>query len=301
MITLIGAFDGCLCLNVNMLYTFTSRNQSNLSPNSFFMKVLANKLFLVVVLLVSVSAYITSCTNKDVEVPPPASNDYVYPRGVAVLKPGTMTVGDTSMWKLDKAHSNVMWSTNYLGAAGLLTGRFNQFGVHDVNAAKQLAYAVTGQPLKDSSWAFDEAHPENSYFNGYVQINQSNTGEPGRDGGCFLSTMGTTAIVAGTQNLTEANIARIKTTKIEFDPYSADYLVTANLIWKGPGAALVTKSIVGKLKFVPPSVIGAGTATTYKVFGLQFKFQFNCRDFSVASTNVADIINVECNMNFNNK
>ena len=73
----------------------------------------------------------------------------------------------------------------------MLTGRFNQFGVHNVTDAEMTDYVTTGQPLLDTSWAFYENEPSKTYLNGYVQINQSNTGEPGRDAGCNVSGMGT--------------------------------------------------------------------------------------------------------------
>ena len=130
-------------------------------------------------------------------------------------------------------------------------------------------------------------------------MNQSNTGEPGRDAGCNVSGLGTTAIVAGTQNLTVTNLAKIKSTKIELDPGSNGYIVTLDLIWQGKAAAPVTKSLVGKLSYVPVSTIA--TATPYKVFGLKLTFQFNCRDFGITSTSIGDKIDIECNMNFNNK
>jgi polyisoprenoid-binding protein YceI len=212
-----------------------------------------------------------------------------------------MVVGDTTQWKLDKAHSSVLWSTNYVGAAGLLTGRFNQFGMHDVTDAKMLNYVIAGQPLMDSSWAFYENDPSKTYFSGYVQINTSNTGEPARDAGCNISGMGTTAIVAGTQNLTVTNLAKIKTTEVKFDPLSADYIVTLNLTWQGKLAAPLTKSIVGRLKYIPKARVQFGTSAAYNVFGLQLTFQFNCRDFGIVSTSISDKIEIECNMNFNNK
>jgi hypothetical protein len=179
----------------------------------------------------------------------------------------------------------------------LLTGRFNQFGIHDVTDAKMLNYVATGQPLKDSSWAFYENEPAKSFLTGYVQINTSNTGEPGRDAGCNIGALGTVAIVAGTQNLTLTNLAKIKTTEIKFDPLSNEYIVTLNLTWQGKLTAPLTKSIVGKLKYIPKATVNA----TYDVFGLQLKFQFNCRDFGIASTSISDKIDIECNMNFNNK
>ncbi|MEO8172880.1 MAG: hypothetical protein ABI581_07345, partial [Sediminibacterium sp.] len=198
-------------------------------------------------------------------------------------------------------HCSVLWQGNYLGAAGLLTGRFNQFGMHNVVTSEMISYATTGQPVKDTSWAFYENDPAKTFFSGYVQTNTSNTGEPGRDGGCNLSSMGTTAVVAGTQNLAVTNVATIKTTKVEFDPLSADYIVTLQFTWKGALAAPLTQTLVGKLKYISQSTVGAGTTSAYGVFGLQLKFQFNIRDFGVVSTSISDKVDIECNMNFNNK
>jgi polyisoprenoid-binding protein YceI len=170
--------------------------------------------------------------------------------------------------------------------------------MHDVLDAEMVNYTTTGQPLKDSSWAFYENDPSKTYFNGYVQINTSNTGEPGRDAGCNISNLGTTAIVSGTQNLTVTNLAKIKSTKVEFDPSSNGYIVTLNLTWQGKLAQPLTKSIVGKLKYVPRAT---PTGATYDVFGLQLTFQFNKADFGIISTSIGNSIDIECNMNFNNK
>jgi len=266
------------------------------------MKLLNNKSLLALIALVSILGYIASCTRSDsLIVPLQISKPFTASRGTNVLLPGTMTAGDTTQWKLDKVHSSTLWSTNYVGASGLLTGRFNQFGMHDVTDAKMLNYTATGQPLPDTSWAFYENDPSKTYFNGYVQINTSNTGEPGRDAGCNISGMGTVAIVSGTQNLTVTNIARLKTIKVEFDPASNGYIVTLNLTWQGKLAAPLTKSIVGKLTYVPKSRVQFGTGAAYSVFGLQLKFQFNCRDFGITSTSISDKIDIECNMNFHNK
>ncbi|MHB1279546.1 MAG: hypothetical protein ACYC1Q_14250, partial [Bacteroidia bacterium] len=160
-------------------------------------------------------------------------------------------------------------------------------------------YKVAGKPLNYYSWSFYENDPSKTFFNGYVQINTSNTGEPGRDSGCNISGLGTVKIVPGTQNLTQTNIALIKTTKVEFDPLSADYIVTMNLTWQGKMPAPVTKSIVGRLKYIKKSKIVS--ASPYDVFGLQLSFQFNCRDFGITSTSISDKLEIECNMNFNNK
>ena len=265
------------------------------------MKLLSNKLLMIVLIFLSGYGYIVSCKKENIIPPPPASTTPVISRGTNIHLPGNMTSGNAEEWKFDKTHSSVLWSTNYVGAAGLLTGRFNQFGVHDVADAEMTSYVITGQPLKDSSWAFYENEPAKIYFNGYVQINTSNTGEPGRDAGCNIAGMGTTAIEAGTQNLTITNLAKIKTTEVTFDPLSNDYIVKLNLTWQGKLTAPLTKAIVGKLKYIPKASVQFGTATGYNVFGLQLKFQFNCRDFGMTSTSISDKIDIEVNINLNNK
>jgi len=113
--------------------------------------------------------------------------------------------------------------------------------------------------------------------------------------------MGTVAIVTGTQNLTYPNLAKIKITELKFDPASNGYIVTINLTYQGKLATPLTKSIIGTLKYIPKATVQFGTAAAYDVFGLQLKFQFNCRDFGIVSTSIADKIEIECNMNFNNK
>lgn len=264
------------------------------------MKLLSNKTLMILLLFISGYGYIVSCTrDNSLIVPIELTQPFVPNRGNAIHLPGNMTTGNPSEWKFDKSHSSVLWSTNYVGASGLLTGRFNQFGLHDVTTAKMQNYTTTGQPLLDSSWAFYESDPSKTYINGYVQINTSNTGEPGRDAGCNISGLGTTAIVSGTQNLTVTNLAKIKSTKVELDPNSNGYIVTLDFTWQGKLAAPLTKSIVGKLSYIPKATIA--TATPYDVFGLQLKFQFNCRDFGITSTSIADKIDIECNINFHNK
>ena len=261
------------------------------------MKNVNNKVKLLLVFFLGSMGYIVSCTHDNSFPPPPASTAVVITHGTNIHLPGNLTAGNVNEWKLDKTHSSTLWSTNYVGAAGLLTGRFNQFGMHDVTPALMINYPTTGQPLKDSSWAFYENEPAKTYFSGYVQINTSNTGEPGRDAGCNVAGMGTTAIVPGTQNLTVTNLAKIKSTEVKFDPLSSEYIVTLTMTWQGKLTAPLTKTLVGKLKYIPKANVNA----TYDVFGLQLKFQFNCRDFGITSTSISDKIDIECNMNFNNK
>jgi len=264
------------------------------------MKLLKNKMLMAFLVIISGYGYIASCTHKDQVLPAVASGTTVYTRGNAVLLPGTMTAGDTTQWKLDQVHSSVLWSGDYLGAAGLLTGRFNSFGIANVTAAQMIQYGVSGQPLLDSSWAFYESDPTKTFFNGYVQINTSNTGEPARDSGCNISALGTVKIISGMQNLDVNNIAQIQTTNVAFDPASSGYIVTFNLTWQGGLTAPKTESIVGKLSYVPKNSVTEGTST-YSVFGLQLTFQFNKSDFGITSTNIGDNISIQVNVNFNNK
>lgn len=125
-----------------------------------------------------------------------------------------------------------------------------------------------------------------------------NTGEPARDGGCLVTTLATTAIVPGTQNLTVGNVALIKTTSVALDPAGNDYIVTFNFTWKGGLAAPLTESITGKLTYVPEAVVPAGT---YSDFGLTLVFEINKADFGIVSTETADKIDITINANFNNK
>ena len=97
-------------------------------------------------------------------------------------------------------------------------------------------------------------------------------------------------------------MAKIQTTEVKFDPASNGYIVTLNLTYQGKLAAPLTKTgIVGFLKYVKKQRVQFGTGAAYDVFGLQLKFQFNCRDFGITSTSIADKIDIEGNMNFNNK
>jgi len=255
---------------------------------------LSNRFLLILAVVLSGVIYIFSCTRKDQII----ETTVKITRGNEVLLPQLIT-GDTTKFKLDKVHSSVLWQGSYNGASGLLTGRFNQFGMANVTPAQMIYYNITGQPLPDTAWAFYESEPSKTYINGYVQINTSNTGEPGRDTGCNIGTTGTIKIITGVQNLSDSNLAKIHSTKVEFDPASAGYIVTMDLTWRGNRSvnpAPITKTVVGKLFYVKRTRISSG-----EVFGLQLVFEFNKKDFSITSTSVSDKIQVECNMNFKTK
>lgn len=248
-------------------------------------------------LVVSGYGVFSSCTHKDQVLPAAVSTAVKVSHGNHIHLPG-LTAGDTSQWKFDKVHSAVNWSTPFLEVGADLTGKFNQFGIADLTPALMQNYVTAQQPVPDTSWAFYEGQPAKTHFAGYVQINQVNTGEPGRDGGCLVSTLATTAIVAGTQNLTVSNVAHIKTTSVAFDPAGNDYIVTFDFTWQGGLSAPLTQSITGKLTYVPEAVVPAGT---YSDFGLTLAFQINKADFGIVSTETADKIDIVINANFNNK
>jgi hypothetical protein len=266
------------------------------------MKLLSNKIPMLALILISFYGYFVSCTHENAVLPPPATDSVVIDRGNGVFLPGTLTAGDTTQWKFDQVHSSTLWSGNYLEEAGLLTGRFNAFGINSLPAsARQIYNAPSGQPVKDTSWAFYEGDPSKTFFSGYVQMNTSNTGQPGRDGGCYLGYVFAPKIVTGTQNLTDSNIARITTTKVENDPVSNGYLVTLVMSWKGGLAQTHDTTISGKLSYIKRGTVGEGTASAYDVFGLQLNFSFNCRSFGITTDEISDVVTIQCNMNFNNK
>src|SRR5262245_4757849 len=123
---------------------------------------LSNKYLWVLALALSGVIYIISCTRKDQTV----DTTVKITRGTDVLLP-QLTTGDTTKFKLDKVHSNCMWQGTYQGAAGLLTGRFNQFGMANITTDLMMNYNTTGQPIPDTAWAFYENEPAKTYINGY--------------------------------------------------------------------------------------------------------------------------------------
>ncbi|MBP6827869.1 MAG: YceI family protein [Saprospiraceae bacterium] len=213
------------------------------------------KLFLAFVagmVIYTVAFYTSSCTREDAIVAAIEPPDYQY---------GTDTVSSASGWNFDKTHSNVMWESPYKGVASLLTGRFNTFST-TVN--------------------FREDHPELSTFSGFVVLSTVNTGEPGRDGGCLLTTFGTTTI---------SDTARLVSKTVEFDG-KGGYIATADLNFHG-----VTKEVKVQLNYSGKTYIEA--TAPYYVAGLTGQFEFNAiSDFALVSTNIADRVVVKLNMLF---
>jgi len=204
--------------------------------------------------------YIASCRHDDV-LPPGGGGS-----GGSNIQRGDEFVGlKDGRTSFDKAHCSVNWNTAYLGAVAVLTGKFNNFGMNSFN--------------------FEESNPDSIYFEGYVLLNSVNTGEPGRDGGCLLSTFGTTA-GAGYE---ESNLALIKSKSVEFSTTDKGYIVTADFTFHG-----VTKTITAKLDYV-----GKTTSGDNDVFGFTLKFSILAlSDFGIESTNIADLVDINCSANF---
>jgi len=243
----------------------------------------------------------------------------------------TNTPADSGKWKMDKAHSNVMWETQYIASGALLTGRFNNFNV-----------AVN----------FDEATPANTVVKAWVQLSTYNTGEPGRDAfgdgsnpvwnaaavldnirmdtinftpgkittdplipqskfrhiGCGMTYMGvkfdTAKTSTGKYALPGPKLTPKATTDTAFfvstgcvktDNY---YTVSGNFTFRG-----VTKPVSMKMGFYKRfTVPTAGTPIKTDKAGLYGEFIINANtDFGVNSTSINDKvkIRVNCNMTTN--
>jgi len=199
---------------------------------------------------------IQSCTHEDsieVNIPPP---DYEY---------GISVIDNKEGWAFDKAHSNVMWETAYLGSAAMLTGRFNSF----------LAEVT-----------FDEDKPENTTIIGKVTLSSVNTGEPNRDGGCLLTTFGV-----------EVSDEAVLTSKSVVKDGRGGYTVLADLNFHG-----AVKEVQMKLNFTGVTRFDTNSGlngTPFSVAGFQGEFEINAKsDFGIQSANIADKVLVRMNAQF---
>jgi polyisoprenoid-binding protein YceI len=227
----------------------------------FFMKLLNNKIFMGLLLIVISCGYIISCKHE---------NELLISTGPKIER-GTLVLNFPSDTKVsyDKTHGNVGWETPFLGGLSNLTGRFNTFGMNTFN--------------------FDEANPANSKFEAWVWVNSVNTSEPGRDGGCLQTTFGTTTAMT----TDAANVAIIRSKSIEKSTSDKGYIVKFDLIFHG-----ATKELTGKLMYDGVVTTGSGAAVK-NTYGFSFDFQFLAKtDFGIVSNNVADNITVKCNAIF---
>ena len=200
--------------------------------------------------------YVVGCTHDD-EILASSGSDIT--RGEQKL---TLT---NPKHTFDKAHSNVQWSTAYLGATSLLTGRFDNFGV--------------------TSFDFDESNAAGIKFEAWVWLNTVNTSEPGRDDGCLLSTFGTDGSLT-----TEAeNQAIIKSKSVTLSTTDKGYDVKADMTFHG-----ATHEVVCKLSYA-----GKTLSDTSEVLGFGLEFSILAKtDFGISSSNIGDNVTVKVNTNF---
>lgn len=224
--------------------------------------------------------FVTSCSKENkVELLANSNNsgkDVIDAR-IGCYPPTTYTT--PGAWKVDKAHSNVMWETKYYANGAPLTGRFNifQFNVN-----------------------FDQANPANTTINSWVLLSSYNTGEPGRDayGKCGPGYMGVkfdtitkTPVVLGPRASTDT--AWFKSTSVE--KYGNGYLVKGNFIFRG-----VTKAIEMPMSYTGISTtVNATTSKKTDRVGLAGQFAINANTvFGVNSTSINDLvtIRIDCNI-----
>jgi len=214
----------------------------------------------VLAVVIAFFGYVVSCKHDDIVPPSKGSN----------ITRGTEKIGfKDGKTTFDKVHSNVNWSTPYLGEVSILTGRFNTFGINAFN--------------------FEEDNPDSIYFEAYVYLNSVNTSEPGRDQGCLLSTFGTSKDATDA----DSNLAIIKSTKVEFSTTDKGYIVTANLTFHG-----ITNPVVAKLDFAGKTS-ETFNGSTFDVYGFNLAFSFAAiSDFGIESTSIADNVDVKCGAAF---
>jgi len=213
--------------------------------------------FLAGILTYAVLVHNSSCTREDDVIGTIDPPNFEY---------GTETVKISEEWTFNKSHSSVLWETDYLGVAALLVGRFNFF---------------------DATAEFDEDNPENSSMSGYVVLSSVNTGEPGRDGGCLLTTLGVTTI---------SDTAKFTTTSIEFDNLGG-YIAHADFDFHGVKKdVLVQLHYIKSTRFDENSGIGGAPFT---IAGLIGQFEINAKtDFGIVSTGIADRVRIKVNCQF---
>jgi polyisoprenoid-binding protein YceI len=209
------------------------------------------------IVIFSIIGYVVGCTHDD-SVPPTNGSDIIR---------GNVKVSlASSKTSFDKAHSNVNWSTPYLGAVSPLTGRFDNFGFY--------------------SFEFDESNAAGIHFQAWVWLNTVNTSEPARDDGCLLNTFGTRSGLT----TEDSNLAVITSTSVELSTTDKGYNIKADLKFHG-----VTKQVSVKMNYVGTTLSGANN-----VYGFSIQFQMLAKtDFLIASTSIADAVDVKCNAQMN--
>lgn len=223
------------------------------------------KIISAIFLILTVAFLAIQCQHDDEDVIPVVGPDPIEHGTEVITCTGCNTVpAGGGIWYHDKSHSNVMWETPYKQFGSLLTGRFDYFIINSLN--------------------FDEGVPANISFDGYVWLNSVNTGEPGRDDGCLLTTYGT-ANGKTDEPENKATLISIPGTG-RYSATDAGFLVDANLTFLG-----ITKPVTVKMYFAPRFDIGTAYAA-----GVYSEFEINAlADFLPGNTNIGEVVKIRIN------
>jgi polyisoprenoid-binding protein YceI len=227
------------------------------------MKPFKNTSLLLLSFLVLGLTYFASCDrdDKDDDPAPPSAQ---FGDAIIDLSDG---------WNFDKAHSSVLWECPYVGTGGLLTGRFNSFGVVDFH--------------------FVENDPSQITFTGWVKLNTVNTGEPGRDNGCLLKTYG---VDSASMPDSIAHHAFLILKKAAYSNVSKTYDLTCDLRFHGE-----TSEVKAKMEFTGITKFEAGevSAKAQDVGGLTITFPMNAKTkHGIVSSSIPDVVDVQVNSTF---
>lgn len=199
---------------------------------------------------------VSSCTHDDaVDLDiDPANFEY-----------GTDEVTLADEWNFDKRHSNVRWETAYLGSSALLTGRFDDF---------------------DIQLNFIEDQPDNISIIGKVILSSVNTGEPGRDDGCLLTTF----------NVENRDEAIFTSRSVAFDNVGG-YMVVGDLDFHG-----MVDEVTMKLHYLGSTFFDESSGLSgspFTVAGFAGEFEINAKSiFGIESANIADRVTIKVNAQY---
>jgi polyisoprenoid-binding protein YceI len=213
-----------------------------------------SKLIIGLVLVLSAWSLVinySSCT-KDEEIAPVAPYEY----GEDVI--------NTTEWELDMSHSGVRFETAYLGDGALFSGRFNEFNV-DIN--------------------FDEANPAKTTIAGSVNLYSINTGEPGRDEGCLIGTLG----------MESNSEATFSSTLVEFDN-EGGYIVTGNMEFHGVTSSATMHLVYNGTTFYDENSGVYGAPFYLAGFTATLDMQAKAV-YGVETTNISDLVKVIMDIN----
>lgn len=201
---------------------------------------------------VSLALNIGSCTHEDDII------DIIDP-GEVPAQYGDDIVDTDDGWSLDVAHSSVRWETKYRGTSALLSGRFNDFSVNV---------------------SFVEDKPEQISIVGTVNLFSVNTGQPARDTGCLVNTMG----------MNENPDAIFTSTHVDFDN-KGGYIVMGILDFHG-----ITSEVTMTLEYTGTTHVDA--SNPYDIAGLKGQFEMSAITiFGVESTSIDNRVIVKLDMN----